>query len=481
MRKAGVLLPIASLPSPYGIGDFGQEAYIWVDKLKNMGMKIWQLLPLNPLGYGNSPYQPYSSCAGEWLYISLEKLQEQGLITSTISSFKPNKTKIDYEGVRKHKEKYLKEAFSNFVPDVDYEKFIKEQWVKEYSVFVSLKNLNNQRPWNEWPKEEQDWIHNQEKGLGVPKEEVEYQMFLQYMFYVQWMELKVYANSKGIEVMGDLPIYVGIDSLDVWANQDHFLLDEEGRPTFIAGVPPDYFSEFGQRWGNPIYNWEVVRANGFKFWINRLEANKNLFDIIRIDHFRAFDTYWKIPVSCPTAVEGEWVEAPGYELFDTIFKELPDINIVAEDLGDLRKEVLELRDHYKLKGMYITQFRFDEPENREEEIENMIIYTGTHDNQTIKGWYSSQGFRRKRAIKKYFAKVGYKYRKVAHAFVHYTLMSKAELAILPIQDLINLGDEGRINTPGTVGSPNWEWKLVNFKEVDAVIPIINKMIKNSNR
>lgn len=482
MRDAGVLVPVSAMPSRHGIGDFGKSSYEFVEKLKESGVKIWQILPLNPLGFGNSPYQPYSSYAGDELYISLELLKEEGLIKE-IEDFRKEETRIDYQAVRTFKEGYLKEAFKAFEPTEDYNEFRRRDWVYKYAVFITLKKANSLRCWNEWPKEQQEWIRDRKYDISPYENEIRYEMFLQYIFYKQWMALKKFANQAGIKIMGDVPIYVGIDSLDVWDNQECFLLDLESRPAFIAGVPPDYFSEFGQRWGNPIYNWEFIKIRGFDFWINRLSYSGELFDIVRIDHFRGFDTYWKIPASCPTAVEGEWVEAPGYELFELLSEKLPDVEIVAEDLGDLRPEVLKLRDHFGLKGMKVVQFTFDpnEKNNNFEDRENMIIYTGTHDNQTIRGWYESQKLLRRLAIRLYLWRKGYRQKMISHKFIAYALDSIAAMAVLPLQDIMGIGDEGRINTPGTLGSPNWEWKLADFRELDRNLPQLKKMVVASGR
>ena len=283
--------------------------------------------------------------------------------------------------------------------------------------------------------------------------------------------------------MGDIPFYVGIDSLDVWANQKCFLLGADGKPTFIAGVPPDYFSATGQRWGNPIYDWKYLKKEDYKFWLDRIAYNSKLFDIIRIDHFRAFDTYWKIPATCETAIEGEWVEAPGYEVFDLIVEKFKKIQIIAEDLGDLREEVHILKNHYGLKGMKIVQFTFDPRENNNnfEDTRNMVIYTGSHDNQTIRGWYESQNENTQDAIRKALEKAGYKDRVISRRFIRLTLDSIADMAILPLQDFLDLGDEARINTPGTVGSPNWEWKLTNFHKLRKEISGIKDLIIASKR
>lgn len=483
MREAGILAPLPSLPSDYGIGDMGKYSYKFIDLLKQSGVKIWQILPLNPLGYGNSPYQPYSSFAGDEIYISLENLFEQNYLNEKPLPFNADSIKVDYNLVRKYKEKYLKQAFSNFKPDEDYKKFVSQKWVYLYAVFLTFKKKNNLVCWNKWQKEHKEWIKDRKYDLSEYQKDIDYEIFIQYIFYKQWIKLKEYANQNSISIMGDIPIYVGIDSLDVWSNQDSFLLDENGEPTFIAGVPPDYFSETGQRWGNPIYNWDYMKKNNFSFWIDRLSYNSKLFDIIRIDHFRAFDTYWKIPAECETAIDGEWIEAPGYDLFDTILKQLPDIKIVAEDLGELRDEVYVLRDYYKFKGMKIVQFVFDPLENNNnfEDKENMIIYTGTHDNQTIKGWYNSQSRHLQKEIDLELFSQGYREDNISHRFVEYTLDSIAQTAIIPIQDILNYGDEARINTPGTLGSPNWEWKLKDFSDFENNISFLNKAIKDSGR
>lgn len=483
MREAGILLPLSSLPSEHGIGDMGKYSFELIDLLKTGGFHIWQILPLNPQGFGNSPYQPYSSYAGDEIYISLDELYEEGLLQKEPPKFNEKHSSVDYERVRSFKEIYLKQAFLNFTPEDEYEEFIKQEWVYLYGVFLTLKKKNNLRCWNEWELGEKEWIKTREFDVSVYEEDIRYEMFVQYIFYKQWMKVKSYANKNGIKIMGDIPFYVGIDSLDVWANQKCFLLGADGKPTFIAGVPPDYFSATGQRWGNPIYDWKYLKKEDYKFWLDRIAYNSKLFDIIRIDHFRAFDTYWKIPATCETAIEGEWVEAPGYEVFDLIVEKFKKIQIIAEDLGDLREEVHILKNHYGLKGMKIVQFTFDPRENNNnfEDTRNMVIYTGSHDNQTIRGWYESQNENTQDAIRKALEKAGYEDRVISRRFIRLTLDSIADMAIFPLQDFLNLGDEARINTPGTVGSPNWEWKLTNFHKLRKEISGIKDLIIASKR
>lgn len=483
MREAGILIPLASLPSDYGIGEMGKHSYEFVDLLKQSNIKIWQILPLNPLGFGNSPYQPYSSFAGDEIYISLEQLYKDDYLDEKPETFNVEVTTLDYAAVREFKQKYLKQAFLNFKPDNSYEEFASQEWVYLYAVFLTFKKKNNLVCWNKWKDEHKNWIKDRKYDLSEYEADIKYEMFVQYIFYKQWMKLKEYANKNGIKVMGDIPIYVGIDSLDVWSNQENFLLDENGEPIFIAGVPPDYFSKTGQRWGNPIYNWDYMKQNDFKFWKDRFSYNSKLFDIIRIDHFRAFDTYWKIPSECETAIDGEWIEAPGYDLFDTVLDSSLKEKIVVEDLGDLRPEVHKLRDYYNFKGMKIIQFAFDPSENNNnfEDREQLIVYTGTHDNQTIKGWYDSQSKIVKKEIDLELFSYGYRKGTISHRFIEYALNSIAEIAIIPMQDILDLDDSARLNTPGTVGSPNWEWKLKDFTKFKNNIPFLAKAVKDSGR
>jgi len=482
-RRAGVLMPVSALPSGEGVGTFGKEAYHFVDILAEMGMSIWQILPLNPLGYGNSPYQPFSSFAGDELYVDLELLEEKGYLVRKRKPYVSKvENKVDYDRARKYKEPYLRAAFRSFkkisADKEEFETFRSMDWVRPYAVFISLKKANDMRCWNEWPKEQQDWILNQKYDLSDLEDEIEYQIFLQYMFYVQWNNLKKYANEKGILIMGDIPFYVGIDSLDVWKARKDFLLDKDGRPRFIAGVPPDYFSATGQRWGNPIYNWKHIEQNGFQFWIDRLSYSSKLYDIIRIDHFRAFDTYWKIPSSCETAVKGRWVEAPGYAVFDTVFEKFPDLWIVAEDLGDLRPQVLTLRDHFDLMGMYIAEFSVLSDVKA---VKNQLIYTGTHDNQTVKGWYVDLDNATRAKVDAALKPYGELGESVGSKMLQFMLDSEANMAVIPTADIMELDDAARLNSPGTVGSPNWEWRLDDYTELEERTAWMKEKIRKSGR
>lgn len=482
VRQGGILMPISALPSRDRVGGFGRSAYEFVDILEQMGARIWQILPLNPLSYGNSPYQPYSSFAGDEVYIDLDGLAEMGLIAKRRPAFHGGQRgRVDFEKARAYKEPYLRSACAAFfrrgLEQAEYEEFCRQDWVYPYAVFIALKRRNAMRCWNEWPKAEQNWSVDHRFDLKPLEEEIRYRMFLQYIFCRQWLALKAYANGKGIRIMGDMPFYVGIDSLDVWAGRKNFLLDRGGHPTSVAGVPPDYFSATGQRWGNPIYSWKRMKKDGFQFWLDRLRYNSRLYDIVRIDHFRAFDTYWKIPASCPTAIEGEWVEAPGYALMDTIYRELPNIWIVAEDLGELRPEVLVLRDHYGLSGMYVAEFSLP----RVEPQENHAAYTGTHDNDTARGWYTKLAPNERRRVAKALQPYGAPREAAAYKMIRFVSQSKAKLAIFPLADVLNLGSEARLNTPGTVGSPNWEWRLESFRQVYPRIQWMREVFQNAGR
>ena len=471
MKKTGILMPVFSLPSNTGVGEIGNQAEKFINILKENGIKIWQILPLNPAGFGNSPYQPYSSYAGDEIYISLDSLYDMGLLDRVPCKFNENKTYVDYNAVREFKEVYLREAFRSFVEKdmnatLEYKEFIKQQWVYDYSVFRALKMKHNLKCWNEWDEADKNWPQTRNQLEEDIVDEAAYHMFLQFIFDKQWRHIKKTANESGIEILGDVPFYVGIDSVDVWARRENFLLDKDGHPVFIAGVPPDYFSATGQRWGNPIYDWDNLKKTGYKFWIDRIGYSNNLFDIVRIDHFRAFDTFWKIPSTCPTAVEGEWIEAPGYEVIDALKENIPGLNIVAEDLGDLRKEVIELKDHYGLKGMKVLMFCINTNGKYAIDIyndkENMIIYTGTHDNATLMEWYEDSSVAAKRKIRKFLKKNNCVQGSVKDRLIEYVLKSKADYAIIPLADILGLGKEGHINTPGTVGEPNWQWKIKDF-------------------
>ena len=469
MRETGILMAVSSLPGPYGAGDLGPEAMHWIDLLAENGVTVWQLLPLGPTGYGNSPYQTYSSRAGDPLYLSLEGLYEAGLLPEKPAAFDLPAGRVDYEQVRRLREPWLRRAYGAFRPDGDYAAFAAQGWVRDYAVFAALKARHGMACWLDWPEPDRSWPQTRDPAATADLEaEIGYQIFLQYEFLRQWNRVRAHAHSRGVRLMGDVPFYVGVDSVEVWAGRENFLLDSDGRPSFIAGVPPDYFSATGQRWGNPIYDWDRLRADGYRFWVERIGYCQTLFDLIRIDHFRAFDTFWKIPATCPTAVEGAWIEAPGYEVLDTLYAKLPGLQLVAEDLGDLRPQVLTLRDHYRLPGMKVLEFTL-QPVGRYvrdlgEDRPRQIVYTGTHDNDTVQAWYASLSASYRRKLRKYLKTQGLQSGTMARRLILLGLRSRAALFVAPLQDVLSLGAAGRMNLPGAVGSPNWEWRLDSWPE-----------------
>lgn len=485
MRQTGILLPVSSLPSRWGVGELGSAIYEWMDILAETGITIWQILPLNPVGYGNSPYQPYSSYAGDELYLSLAELCREGLLHEEPPAYMEHTSKVCYDKVREYKDVYLRKAFEAFrgqnrQESSEYLAFSGQQWAQDYCVYRALKKGNEGKCWNEWSKDQMYWPEQKSCDLTPYQEEMQYQMFLQFLFSEQWNKVKSYAREKQIQIMGDVPFYVGVDSVDVWAGKENFLLGADGKPTFIAGVPPDYFSATGQRWGNPIYDWQYMRETEYQFWVERIGYNQKLFDIIRIDHFRAFDTFWKIPSSCPTAETGEWIEAPGYEVIDTLREKIPGVNLVAEDLGELRPEVGVLKEHYHLKGMKILEFELSTTgkyaADNFHDIENLITYTGTHDNATLREWYEDQTIASRRKIRKWLKKKGLKTGSVIERLIRYTLESVAEYAIIPAADILEEGANARMNMPGTVGSPNWEWRLTELDSFKSCLRKYKKQI-----
>lgn len=469
-RLAGVLLPVSSLPGTLGIGDFGDSAHEFIDILHTNKVGLWQILPLNPVGYGNSPYQPYSAFAGDLIYVSVEWVYRNLGLEFDHEPIKSNS--IEYDAVRNLKEKALQKAFPFFKPTQDYYDFVQDAfWLEEYAKFMAIRKTHPNMAWTDWPNTE------------YKQEDVEFEMFIQYFFYTQWMEMKDKANKLDIDIVGDIPIYVGHDSAEVYFNREDFLLDKDGRPTFVAGVPPDDFSDDGQLWGNPLYDWDKMKEDQYDFWVKRMEWNQRLFDVIRIDHFRAFDTYWKIPAGDDTAKNGEWILGPAHDFFNAMYEQLPDLKVVVEDLGDLRPEVLELRDDFNFMGMRIIQFALKPHEfvDCESIAEPMIVYPGTHDNQTLLGNLQDLGEDRMQQIRKDLDNRGFTNENIIEAINLYTLSLNARWAILPIQDILAMDDSARINSPGTVGSPNWEWKLENFNEVYPAMEIMKKDIEITHR
>lgn len=466
MRKSGIIFPVFSLPSNYGIGTFGIEAYNFIDFLEKANQSYWQILPLGPTSYGDSPYQSFSTFAGNPYFIDLDLLTKDGLLKqkeiNPIDFGKDNKY-IDYGKIYLSRYKVLKIAFNRFNKNSkEYEEFKESNkfWIYDYALFMALKDYNGGKTWTSW---NEDIRRREQEALikysTLLKDEIEFQMFMQFKFYEQWNILRSYAKEKGIEIIGDIPIYVAEDSSDVWSNPKLFMLDKNLIPTKVAGCPPDAFSETGQLWGNPIYNWKAHKEEKFNWWIERVKSSLGLFDIVRIDHFRGFAGYWSIPYEDETAANGKWEVGPGIELFDAIKKELGDINVIAEDLGYITEDVKRLLDYCGFPSMKVLQFAFD-PKGDSEYLphnynKNTVVYTGTHDNDTIKGWIKSLSESEKEFCMAY---TGMKNEDDTWALVKTAIASTAETAIIQIQDILDIGSEGRINIPSTIGL-NWRWRM----------------------
>jgi 4-alpha-glucanotransferase len=469
-RKSGILLHISSLPSAFGIGDLGQEAYNFVDTLSKNGMKIWQILPLGPNGPGNSPYQAYSAYAGDPILISPEMLVDWGLLSKEDLSTSPlfNDISVDFEKVTEWKTNIFRLAWQNFKLNADtsfineYQAFLNEHgwWLNDYALYTACKIEFDGLAWNKWPNDLMERDQNALDSYKIElKENYEFERFVQFLFIRQWFRLKNYANEKGIQIFGDLPLYVSLDSSDVWGNQRLFLLDKNGEPSMVGGVPPDYFCEDGQLWGNPVYDWNEIEKNNFQWWLARLYFNFHMFDLVRIDHFRGLESFWAIPADSKTARVGQWLPAKGFELLNILQSQLVKLPIIAEDLGIITPEVEYLRDHFNLPGMKVLQFAFTSDFTNEHLPHNIssknIIYTGTHDNDTIIGWWMSIDAEEKKLANSYLsANKG----TISERLITYAWASVAEIAILPLQDLMLLDGSARMNVPG-IATGNWSWRF----------------------
>lgn len=473
-RQAGILVHPTSFPGPYGIGDLGPAAYRFLDFLKEAGQTLWQVLPLGPTGQEGSPYQSYSSFAGQTLLISPEKCLEYGLLTQKdLDNFYPVQgDRVDYQNILACKEPLYRKAFSAFTSffgqdsslSKEFKAFKEEQdfWLSDYSLFMSLKKYFNNESWHHWPKELLCPTQKVKKHWrSLLAQEIAYEEFLQFLFFKQWFELKEYANENDISIIGDIPIFVSDDSADVWASPELFYLTKEGFPTVVSGVPPDYFSATGQLWGNPLYRWPAHKKTGYAWWISRIKAQLRLCDYLRIDHFRAFQDYWSIPASSTTALDGEWKPGPREEFFDAVKKALgEDLPIIAEDLGIITDEVRDLRDTVGLPGMKILQFAFDgDPHNdylpHSFDTTNCICYTGTHDNDTTVGWYQTADEASKDRVRCYMNTDG---SQIHWDFIRTCYGSIAQKAIVPIQDIFGQDSSFRMNVPG-VPDGNWGYRF----------------------
>ncbi|MFW9257509.1 4-alpha-glucanotransferase [Nostoc sp. KVJ20] len=470
-RSSGILLHPTSFPSRFGVGDLGLEAYRFIDFLKESHQQYWQVLPLGPTGYGNSPYMCYSAMAGNPLLISPEKLLEEGLLSEEDFANLPGfpGEKVDFDQVVPIKIGLLKKACENFrvnatpIQQKEFAGFCdsKAYWLDNYALFMALKDAHNGASWHTW---ETEFVKREPEALtqveGRLNGDIFYYKFVQFEFFRQWSDLKSYANMRGIDIIGDIPIYVAHDSADVWAHPDIFCLDEEtGEAAQMAGVPPDYFSATGQLWGNPVYNWEELQKQDFKWWVQRFEAMLDYVDIIRIDHFRGFEAYWSVPKGEETAMNGEWVEAPGDAFFEAIKQKLGKLPVLAEDLGVITPEVEALRDKYEFPGMKVLQFAFgSDPGNPFLPFNyprNAVVYTGTHDNDTTVGWFNSANDNEKHNLWLYLGCISSE--GIQWDLIRLALSSIANQAIIPLQDVLGLGNEARMNFP-SVAEGNWEWR-----------------------
>ncbi len=475
MRESGILLPVSSLPSKYGIGCFSAEAYEFIDQLKEAGQSCWQILPLGPTGYGDSPYQSFSTFAGNPYFIDLDCLISYGWLTKEECAAVPfgdNPRFVDYEKLYSGRFLLLRKAFlrSGIEEVDDFQNFVADNssWLPDYALYMALKKENGERPWTQW----EDGLRFRNAQLLDEKrtelaEDICFYEFLQYEFQRQWKELKAYANKQGIKIIGDIPIYVSLDSADAWAGKELFQFDENGYPLAVAGCPPDGFSATGQLWGNPLYDWEYHKKTGYRWWMERLSFCYSMYDVVRIDHFRGFDEYYSIPYGETTAVNGHWEKGPGLELFLKAKEVLPGKEIIAEDLGYVTDSVRKLVQDTGFPGMKVLEFAFDSrdtgsasdylPHNYST---NCVVYTGTHDNETATGWFC-HGLKEeeKQMVRDYFCAENTPDEEMYLPLICGAMRSVARLCVIPMQDIFGYGNEARINTPSTTGD-NWKWRLL---------------------
>lgn len=488
MRRNGMLLPIASLPSPYGIGGFSKEAYEFIDLLEETGQKLWQILPLGPTSYGDSPYQSFSTFAGNPYFIDLDTLVEKGWLTKEAceaSDYGDNESYIDYGRIYNSRFVLLKQAFlnSDVLSDEKFTEFCKanQHWLPDYALYMALKNQNDGKSWIEWEEEirlrKPEAVEYYKKEL---EEECNFYEFLQYGFHEQWTKVKEYAHEKGIQIVGDVPIYVAFDSADTWANPELFQLDEKNLPLGVAGCPPDAFSATGQLWGNPLYNWAYHKKTGYDWWLKRIAYCFDLYDIVRIDHFRGFDEYYSIPYGDETAVNGHWEKGPGMDLFNTVKEKLGELDIIAEDLGFLTESVFQLLKDSGYPGMKVLQFAFDPSEDSDyltyKYQRNCVVYTGTHDNDTTAGWFEKLSDGDREVALRYMNSF-YTPKEEQHwDLIALAMRSTADTCIIPVQDFLGLGSEARINMPSTLGD-NWKWRMTKGAFSEELKEKIRRMTK----
>ena len=472
-RSAGILLPLSSLPSRYGIGCFSKSAYEFVDWLKGAGQSYWQILPLGPTSYGDSPYQSFSTFAGNPYFISLEALIEEGVLTKEecdAVDFGKNERNIDYEKLYLGRYPLLRKAYerSHIHENPDYQKFVAENnwWLSDYALFMAVKDRFDGVEWTKWAEDIRlRWGNAMDYYRRELYFDIEFQQYLQYQFYLQWNQLKTYANERGIQLVGDIPIYVSMDSADAWAHPELFQLDADNLPLAVAGCPPDGFSADGQLWGNPLYRWDYHRETGYQWWISRLAHCFRLYDVVRIDHFRGFDEYYSIPYGETSAVNGHWEKGPGIDLFRKVEQALGWKQVIAEDLGYVTDSVRRLVQESGFPGMKVLEFAFDSrdsgcandylPHNY---IENSVAYTGTHDNETLAGWWKSITPEEQKMVRDYLCDQYTPQSKLGKSLISLILRSRSALCVIPMQDYMGLDNRSRINKPSRVGT-NWKWRL----------------------
>ena len=491
MRKSCILMHISSLPSKYGIGKMGKSAYDFVDFLVSAGVKCWQILPLSPTSYGDSPYQSFSVYAGNPYFIDFETLKREGLIKKSDYEdikWQDNDHQVNYSIIYNNCFKVLRQAYKTYKRDISkrYKTFVEKNssWLDDYALFMALKFKNNGKPWYEWDKKLAMRDSNALKKASEELEkETEFFKFIQYKFFRQWSNLKKYANDKGVEIIGDMPIYVSYDSVEAWVSPELFQFDKHKKPKDVAGCPPDDFAVTGQLWGNPLYDWEYHKKTGYKWWIDRLQFSASIYDIVRIDHFRGFESYYAVPYGDETAENGEWRKGPGAELFKAAEKALGKLNIIAEDLGFITEDVYKMLADVGYPGMKILQFAFGEDSANEHlphnfTSSNCIAYTGTHDNETLKGWVSSQS---SDTLKYCMAYLGVKKKKdIPKNIIKQTWASVAQTAIAQMQDFLNSDASARMNTPSTLGN-NWQFRTSEDDFTDKLAKRILKLNKMYNR
>jgi 4-alpha-glucanotransferase len=490
-RSAGVLLHPTSLPGPYGIGDLGDELIAFLDWVKKAGLRIWQVLPLNAPGYGNSPYGGLSSYAGNPLLISPQRLMQEGLLPADAIDGLPNfhDGKVDFERVTAAKNELLRLSFAHFgehASTEQYEAFASfvndNTWLRDWALYAASKQQHGGASWTAWPPA---LVTREPDAMALAQDElaeaIRFHEYIQWLFFKQWAAVREAALERGIRIMGDVPIYVAADSADVWANREIFQLDERGQPDVVAGVPPDYFSDTGQRWGNPLYRWDLLHETNYAWWVSRFRAALRFADVLRVDHFRGFAAYWEIPANEPTAINGRWMPGPGRPLFDAIRDALGDLPVVAEDLGHITPEVHELRKAIGVPGMKILQFAFAQPDSPHlphHYDPNTVVYTGTHDNDTARGWYEQSSDGERQAAEIYLGVQTAE--EIPWTLIRTAFTSVADTAIVPAQDILALGNEARMNLPGEE-KDNWSWRLEGGALTDELADKLRALAEISGR